>query len=147
MICFFPGIYLIVPLSIAFSLMVFKNIGATDAFSESFSFIKDEWWMTFLTIIVVGIIVGVIGSAFSVPAAIYSWIKMGIFSGEVDPESQFKMFKDPVYILLNITSYAFTYFLNFISIISAAFIYFNINEKKYKTGTLERIESIGKTNH
>lgn len=143
LICFFPGVYLIVPLSLAFSIMVFKNKNATDAFSDSFKFIKGEWWLTFLTIIVIAIIVGIIGFVFNIPAMIYSIIKMGVFSGELDPADQTAIFKDPIYIILNLLGYAFKYFLNFITIISTALIYFNINEKKNFTGTLERIESIG----
>ena len=144
-LCVLPGIYMLVPLSLSFSLMVFKNQSVSDAFSNSFSFIKNEWWISFLTIVVVGIIVGVIGSIFSVPAAIYSLIKMGVFSGEIDPTAQSAMFQDPVYIILNVLSYALKYFLNFISIISVVFIYFNINEKKNFSGTFDRIDALGKT--
>ena len=136
---------MLVPLSLSFSLMVFKNQSVSDAFSNSFAFIKNEWWISFLTIVVVGIIVGVIGSIFSIPAAIYSLIKMGVFSGEVDPTVQSAIFQDPVYIILNVLSYALKYFLNFISIISVVFIYFNINEKKNFSGTFDRIDSLGKT--
>lgn len=144
-LCVLPGIYLLVPLSLSFSLMVFKNQSVSDAFSNSFSFIKNEWWISFLTILVVGIIVGVIGSIFSVPAMIYNLIKMGVFSGEIDPTAQSAMFQDPVYIILNLLSYALKYFLNFISIISIVFIYFNINENKNFSGTFDRIDSLGKT--
>ncbi|TYB77484.1 hypothetical protein ES677_00215 [Bizionia gelidisalsuginis] len=144
-LCVIPGVYMLVPLSLSFSLMVFKSQSVTDAFSNSFSFIKNEWWISFLTIVVVAIIVGVIGSIFSVPAAIYSLLKMGIFSGESDPAAQITMFQDPVYIILNVLSYALKYFLNFISIIAGVFIYFNINEKKNFSGTFDRIDSLGKT--
>ncbi|SEA05818.1 hypothetical protein [Bizionia paragorgiae] len=145
LLCVIPGIYVFVPLSISFSLMVFKDQSVSDAFSNSFNFIKNEWWMSFLTIFVVGIIVSVIGSIFSVPAMIYGIIKMGVFSGEVDPTGQAGLFQDPVYIILNVLSYALKYFLNFISIIAVVFIYFNINEKKNFSGTFDRIDSLGKT--
>lgn len=129
-LCVLPGIYLLVPLSLSFSIMVFKNQSVTDAFSASFNFVKNEWWTSFLTIVVMGIIIGVMSSIFSVPAAIYSLVKMGIFSGEMDPTMQVALFQDPIYIILNLLSYALQYFLNFISIISVVFIYFTINEKK-----------------
>ncbi|MDX1270568.1 hypothetical protein [Bizionia paragorgiae] len=145
LLCVIPGIYVFVPLSISFSLMVFKDQSVSDAFSNSFNFIKNEWWMSFLTIFVVGIIVSVIGSIFSVPAMLYSIVKMGVFSGEVDPTGQAGLFQDPVYIILNVLSYALKYFLNFISIIAVVFIYFNINEKKNFSGTFDRIDSLGKT--
>ncbi|WP_452223212.1 hypothetical protein [Lacinutrix chionoecetis] len=146
MLCFFPGIYLVVPMSVVFCIMVFEKKSVTDAFSDSFNFVKDEWWMTFLVLFVVGILVSIIGGVVNLPATIYTYAKMGIFSGEIDPaDNPFSFYKDPIYILLNLIGYAFKFFLNFVSIIVGVFIYFNINEKKNFSGTFEQIESIGKT--
>lgn len=142
-LCIIPGIYLYVPLSLAFCILVFNRMNASDAYSYSFNLVKDEWWMTFATIFVIGIIVGVATYVFAVPTAIYQWIKMGIFSGEVDAEGVMDIFKDPIYILLNVISTVAQFLLNLISIIAGAFIYFNLNEKKNFTGTYERIENLG----
>jgi len=46
MFCLIPGIYLWVPLSLSFSILVFNKKNATDAYSDSFALIKDEWWIT-----------------------------------------------------------------------------------------------------
>jgi len=143
--CFIPGIYLYVPLALSFSVLVFNRMGASDAYSYSFTLVKDEWWMTFATFFVIGIIVAVASYAFAMPTAIYQWMKMGIFSGEVDAEGMLDMFKDPVYILLNIVGTIGQFLLNLISVIAGVFIYFNLNEKKNFTGTYERIENLGKT--
>ena len=143
--CIIPGIYLYVPLALAFSIMVFNRMGASDAYSYSFTLVKDEWWMTFATFFVIGIIVAIASYVFAVPAAIYQWMKMGIFSGEMDAEGMLDIFKDPVYILLNIVATIGKFLLNLISVIAGVFIYFNLNEKKNFTGTYERIENLGKT--
>ncbi len=143
--CFIPGIYLYVPLALSFSILVFNRMAASDAYSYSFTLVKDEWWMTFATFFVIGIIVAVASYAFAMPTAIYQWMKMGIFSGEVDAEGMLDMFKDPVYILLNIVGTIGQFLLNLISVIAGVFIYFNLNEKKNFTGTYERIENLGKT--
>lgn len=147
LLCFFPLIYVVVPMSVIYCLKVYQDKPAMDAFSDSFKFTWNDWGMTFLTIFVVALIVGVIGAVLNIPATIYSIIKMGIFSGNFDQEgtSQFDIYQDPVYIILNLIGYAFKYFLNFISIITTVFIYFNINEKRNFTGTIERIQSIGET--
>lgn len=143
--CILPGIYLYVPLALSFSIMVFNRMGASDAYGYSFTLVKDEWWITFATLFVIGIIVGVANYAFSLPAQIYQIVKMGIFSGEVDAESMFSVFKDPIYILLNVVSTVGQFLMNLISVIAGVFIYFNLNEKKNFTGTYERIENLGKT--
>ena len=146
MLCFIPGVYLVVPMSVVFCIMVFEKKSVMDAFSDSFKFIKDEWWMSFLVLLVVGILIGIIGGVLNLPATIYTYIKMGIFSGEFDPEANpLAFYKDPIYIILNLITYAFKFFLNFITIIVTIFIYFNINEKKNFTGTFESIDSLGNT--
>lgn len=143
MLCIIPGVYLWVPLALSFSVLVFTDKGATDAYGESFALIKDEWWITFATLLIIAIIVGVANYAFSIPAQIYQIAKMGIFSGEMDAETMVDIFKDPIYLLLNVVSAVAQFLLNLISVVAGAFIYFNLNEKKNFTGTYEKIQSLG----
>ena len=145
MLCIIPGVYLYVPLALSFSIMVFDKMGASDSYSYSFKLVKDEWWISFATIFVIGIILYIAALAFSLPAVVYQWAKMGILSGEVDAENVFEMTTDPLYILFNIIGTVAQFLLNLISIISLALIYFNLNEKKNFTGTFEQIENLGKT--
>ena len=141
--CCIPGIFLYVPLALSFSIMVFNQKGATESYGYSFTLIKDEWWMTFASLFVVGLIVGIAGYAFNLPATLYSWLKMGILSGEIDAESMSDGFFDPIYILLSLLGNLAQFLLNIISIIAGVIIYFNLNEKKNFTGTYERIQSLG----
>ncbi|EAR01953.1 hypothetical protein [Maribacter sp. HTCC2170] len=143
--CFLPGIYLAVPLSLSFSIMVFMKKGIGESYSYGFNLVKDEWWITFATLFVVGIIVGIAGYAFSIPAVIYQYAKMGIFSGEMDAANMMDSFIDPIYMILNMIGTLAQVLLNLITIIAGAFIYFNLNEKKNFTGTFERIQNLGKT--
>ncbi len=142
--CFIPGIYLAVPLSISFSILIFQNKNTSDAYSGSFSLVKDNWWITFATLFVVYIIIYVASLAFSLPAVIYTWAKMGIFSGEMDATSM-NAFADPIYLALNILSQMIQFLMNIILLVATALIYFNLNEKKNFTGTYERIGNIGKS--
>jgi len=143
MFCIIPGIYLYVPLSLSFSILVFNRKGVSEAFSDSFTLVKDHWWMTFATLFVVGIIVAVAGFVFSLPNTIYTYAKMGIFSGEIDAEN-FGM-ADPLTVLFGIISMLAQFLLNIISVIAGVFIYFDLNEKKNFTGTYERIKNLGGT--
>lgn len=142
--CLLPVLYFMVPMFVVFCVLVFENKDATEAYSYSYKLISSEFWITLATIIVIGLIVMVAGYAFSMPAVIYSIVKMGVFSGEMDP-SDMSSFADPIYILLNIISYLFKFLLNIILTVSSVFIYFNLNERLHFTGTLERIQSLGNT--
>lgn len=145
LICCIPGIYLWVPLALSFSILVFDRKNATDSYGYSFTLVKDEWWITFATLLVITIIVAIASYAFAIPAAIYQWFKMGIFSGEMDAESMTDLFRDPVYLLLNMIGTIAQFLLNLISVVAGALIYFNLNEKKNFTGTYERIQNLGQT--
>ncbi|MGB7394249.1 MAG: hypothetical protein WA913_07650 [Pricia sp.] len=141
MFCIVPGVYLYVPLSLAFAILVFNQKSVSEAFGYSFTLVKDYWWNTFACLFVVGIIVMVASYAFALPAQIYSLVKVGIWSGEVDAESI--TFVDPVSILLGIISTLAQFFMNIISVVASVFIYFDLNEKKNFTGTYERIKNLG----
>jgi len=143
LLCFIPGIYLYPPLMLSFSILVFMNKSVTDAFQYGFTLIKDNWWVTFAALLVLGIIIGIIGYVFQIPAVIYLWIKMGVFSGEMDAESMSGVF-DPIYIFLNLLAYMVQFILQTVSLVAAAFIFFDLNEKKNFTGTMERIQNLGK---
>lgn len=142
MLFILPGIYLMVPLSLAGTILVFKNYSVTEAISYSFTLIKDFWWMTFLALFVIWILVYIIGLVFQVPLIIYTVIKTLTMAQEgslADPAS----FADWIFITLNIFSSVIQYLLSTISIIALAFIYFNLNEHKNLTGTYETIDNLG----
>lgn len=144
MLCILPVFYVMVPMFIAFGIYVFETKrGATDAYSYSYHLVNEDFWLTIGSMIVIFILMYVLSLVFSIPAAIYTYAKMGIFSGEIDPQS-LNSFVDPVYILLNIVSTLFSILLNLIPIIASALLYFHLNEKRNFTGTYERISNIGK---
>ncbi len=142
MLCVLPGIYLYVPMSLVFSILVFRNVSVSDAISESFQLIKDEWWITFATLFVLGLIIWIIGMVFSVPALIYTYTKQITSVTEVSTTDASGTV-DWVFIALNTLSSAVQYILYVITAISTAFIYYNLNERKHSTGALEQINSLG----
>ena len=145
--CYLPGVYLLTVLSLATSIMVFEEKSIGDTFSHSFTLVKGEWWNTFGVLIVVWMLLMILGQVFSIPALIYQFVKMGTVMGTEDPTEIFSIFKDPIYLLLNIGSYIFQFILYSIPLISTVFVYFDLNEQKHFTGTFEKIDNLGNTNY
>ena len=143
-LCVVPGIYLYIPMSLVFPILIFRKTTISDAINESFQLIKNEWWITFATLFIIALIIGVIGMVFSIPALVYTLSKTVTAASEgsmADPSAMF----DWVFIALNTLSSAVQYILYVITAISTAFIYYNLNERKHATGALEQIDSLGKS--
>lgn len=144
MLCILPGIYLMVPFSLVVYVMIFQNKGFSDAVTESFKLIKDNWWITFATILVVGILISVISSVFQLPIIILTAMETFTSLQSENPSSMFgEMSSKLLYIVFYIIAYLAQYILGLVTIIAVSFIYFNLNEIHNKTGTLEDIDQIG----
>ncbi len=141
-LCVIPVIYLYVPMSVVFSIYVFTPYSITESISQSFNLIKNEWWMTFATLFILAIVVGLIGFVFSIPAFIYTFVKTFTAASEGSLTNPSDLF-DWVYIALNTFSSAAQFVLYIITAVATVFIYFNLNERKHATGTLEQIDSLG----
>jgi hypothetical protein len=142
-LCFLPMVYLSVVLFLAMPIMVFESKSIGNTISHCFNLIKGEWWNTFGVLIVVGLLVGVLGLVFSVPSMIYQLVSTGIVLQENDPTAVFDIFDDPIYLGLTAFAYIGKFLLYSVTLISSAFIYFDLNEQKNLTGTFERIENLG----
>jgi hypothetical protein len=140
-LCILPGIYLAVCLSITLPMLMFdrKELGYT--ISNSFKLIKDEWWITFATLIVVYILYYVIALIFQLPQIIYYLTKIFTMVNEVS-RNPFETV-DWISISLDVFAMIAQYFLSALFLLATAFIYFHLNEKKNFTGTLETIERLG----
>ncbi len=143
MLCIFPGIYLMVPLSLTFSILIFDKLGITESISHCFTLIKGNWWVTFASLFVMWLLTYVIGIIFSLPAIFYSLIK-GFTMAKEGSMANPSQFFDWVYLVLNLISSVAQYLLYTIMVIATAFIYFSLNEQKNFTGTMENIDNLGK---
>lgn len=141
--CFLPGIYIAVVLSLGTSILVFEGKSVGDTISHCFTLIKDHWWETFGVVFVVGLLVGILGQIFGVPAIIYQFVSMGISASNDDPTAVFGLFSDPVYLALMVFSYVGQFLLSSITLITSVLIYYDLNEQKNMTGTIEKIERLG----
>ncbi|MFV8226073.1 hypothetical protein [Christiangramia aquimixticola] len=140
-----PGIYLMVPLSLVTAILVFRRKGVMDSIGDSFQLIKDNWWITFASILVISLIVYLVGLIFQLPALFYIFIKgitMATEGAANDPSQVF----GTGYVIINTISSAIQYIIYSITPIGLAFVYFNLNEKKNFTGAHETIQNLG-NNH
>ena len=145
-LCVLPVFYAVIPMAVVFSIYVFEpRQSVTDAYGKSFSLVNADFWTAFGTYIVLFIIFYVLAMVFSIPSIIYSLIKTGVFSGELDPANINEFYQDPVMLLMNVLNSFFQFFLNIILVVGSAVIYFHLHEKTTFTGTYERISEIGKT--
>jgi hypothetical protein len=143
-LCFLPGVYLAVPLSLIFSIVVFQEKSFSDAFSECFQLVKQNWWITFVTVLVISLLVSVIGGVFQLPIIVLTAVEAFTSLDEGgDTTGVLGLGNNWIYLSLYVFASIAQYILGLITLISLALIYFNLNEIHNKTGTLEDIDGIG----
>lgn len=140
--CLLPGIYLAVVLSLIFSVMVFHNISVVDAYSECFKLIKENWWMTFLTLIVIGIMVSIASGIFQLPLIIMGIVE-GVSSVQTGGQPDIAFGDNWLYIVFYVISTIVSYVFQIVTIIATALIYFNLDEFHNHTGQLQEIDKLG----
>lgn len=138
-----PGIYLMVPLSIAGATAVFRNISLSEGISECFDLVKEQWWKSLGSVLLIWLVTYVISLVFQLPIIIYSVIKTLTFvqqGSSANPEG----LVDWIYVGLSVIASLIQYVLYSIIPVGLAFLYFHLNERKNFTGTYETIENLGK---
>ena len=141
-LCVAPGFYLATVLITTYSIHVLEVRSVSDSISYSFDLIKGEWWITFATILVMFLLYYFILMIFNIPQYIYFFIKMLTMSSQASPDPS-EMF-DWIYISLTAFAAVAQYMLHTVIVICSVFIYYNLNERKNFTGTMESIDAIGK---
>lgn len=144
MFCIIPGIYLYVPLTLGIAIMTFEDKSIGETISHCFALVKDKWFETFGVLLVVTILIGILGYVFSIPSLIYTIVKMATSISKEDPLAAKGILSDPIYLTLTIFSYVGRFLMTVITVIAIVLIYFDLNEQKYQSGTIETIDNLGK---
>ena len=126
-----PIFYLIIP------IIVIENASFGYAFNKSFKLIKDNWWVVFGVIFIMGII-GLISGLF-VNISL-EFIQAG---GRLIPLKQFAF---PLTIFFSALKNILM-LVNILPAIAIALCYFSLSEEKDGTGLLDRIKQMGKSNN
>lgn len=142
-LCLVPAIYLWPILSLTTCVFVFKGKSVMDSITYSFEFIKDHWWETFAVLLVLAILVGILSTIFQIPAIVYTMVRTFVSMSNEDPTAIVGLFGDPIYLALNVISYFGRFLFYAVTLVSTVLIFFDINEQKYASGTIEKIDSLG----
>lgn len=132
--CLVPGLYLFPFVAMMFPIMVIENGTFGYSFSRSFQMIKDNFWVTFGTLIIVWIIAYACMSMVALPTTLFSMI--GLFTSK---NPQLSLPFSMATIVLQSLCQVFT----IIPIITISLSYFNLLEQKENVGLMERINDFG----
>lgn len=132
--CLIPGVYLVPAFTLFFPIMIMENGSFGYSFSRSFKILKDNWWITLATIIVVFIITMCATMIVQIPS--YVILMIGAFTHLEQPITK-------TYAIVVSLSQYLAIILMVIPIVSGAFIYYNLVERAESGGLLSRINNLG----
>jgi len=136
LLCIVPFVYLYPIFSLIFPIMVFENSSFGYAFSRSFTIIKRNWWATFGSIFIMGLITWVASFIILVPVAILNAISLIAHFGKGTPFSM-------VTTIISAVLEALSHILYIVPIITVSLCYFNLTEQRDGEGLLSRISQLG----
>ena len=136
MFCLVPGFYLFPFIAMMFPIMVIENSSLSYSFSRSFSLIKENFWVTFGTLIIVWIIVYACTTLIVLPTSLFNMLAM--FSSK---NPQMSLTLTLITTVLQSLCQVFT----IVPIITISLMYFNLVEEKESVGLMERISNFGNT--
>lgn len=136
MFCLVPGFYLFPFIAMMFPIMVIENSSLSYSFSRSFSLIKENFWVTFGTLIIVWIIVYACTTLIILPTSLFNMLSM--FSSK---NPQMSLTLSLITTVLQSLCQVFT----IVPIITISLMYFNLVEEKESVGLMERISNFGNT--
>ncbi|WPR73970.1 hypothetical protein [Algoriphagus sp. NG3] len=134
-----PGIYFMVPVFLVFPVFCFLGMGKIDSIRAAFKLISGYWWVTFGTILVLSIVIGIISFVFQLPSTVYLGTKT--FFSAVDGNGEVS--GDFIYLLLATISSAASNLISIVMVVAFGLIYFDLDEEKNRTGIKAKLEDLG----
>jgi hypothetical protein len=134
--CLLPAVYLYPIFALIPPIMVMENASFGYAFNQSFKLIKENWWVTFGTLVVVIIVLYVASLVVIMPAAILRGVSL--FSSFRKGTS---VSTTATVITTLLSQVAHVFYI--LPTVAASLCYFNLNESKEGTGLIERINQFG----
>ncbi len=134
-----PGIYFLVPLAIVFPVFYFKGIGKRASIKAAFKLTSGYWWVTFGTILVIVIVIGIISFVFQIPSTLYLGTKTFYSATGGNGE----LSGDFIYLLLATIASAASNLLSIVMVIAFGLVYFDLDEEKNRTGVMAKLDDLG----
>ena len=135
-LCIIPGIYLGVVFTLVAPIMIVENASFGYAFNQCFRLIKDNWWVTFGALVVIGIILYVIRIIVVVPGIIISYASLAA------PGSRHSVLQLVITILTTVFA-QLAHIFQILVVIATGLCYFNLSESKDGLSLMERINQFG----
>ncbi|MDR7129332.1 hypothetical protein J2X69_001669 [Algoriphagus sp. 4150] len=134
-----PGIYFIVPVSMVFPVFCFLGIGKIDSIRAAFKLVSGYWWVTFGTLLVLFIVIGIISFVFQLPGTVYLGTKtfFSVVGGNEELSGDF------IYLLLATLGSAASNLISIVMVVAFGLIYFDLDEEKNRTGIKAKLEDLG----
>ncbi|MGY0040076.1 hypothetical protein [Pedobacter sp. NJ-S-72] len=132
--CLIPGFYMFPAISLMLPIMIFENASLSYSFSKSFKLLKEQWWTTAATILILWVITYATSAFASLPATIM--VMVSSLTGG------FKGLSDGVIIFSAILQELCKIFM-IIPIIGISLCYFNLSERQSSSGLMDRIQKMG----
>ncbi|GAB2974789.1 hypothetical protein GCM10027049_06420 [Mucilaginibacter puniceus] len=134
--CVIPGIYLYPILGLIFPIMMVENTSYGYAFSKSFKLIKNNWWLVFGSLFIMGLIVSIAMGIAVAPFSVTSFIDT-----LVNPQKGLQISK-PMAVAAVIVG-QICHALYVLPFVTLALCYFSVSEGKEGAGLLNRINQLG----
>lgn len=132
--CLIPGIYVFPAVSLFFPVMIMENTSFLYAFNRSFKLLKDQWWVTAGSILIIYVIAYACMSLVSMPVILLTMIS--VFTKGP------KGLSDTVIILSAVLQHL-SYVFMIVPMIGSTLCYFNLAERQESTGLMDRINQLG----
>ncbi len=144
----FPGVYLLVSLSIVFMIRTMEGPGLSASMKRSFNLVGGNWWFVFGALIVLALLMYFLSAAMQMPANVAMWIAMLLNIGKAatyafDPSG----WTSVIFMIAINISMLVQIFLSVLSIVFVAFVYFRLVEQKESPGLIARVEKLGEPAH
>lgn len=136
MLCLLPGFWLFPIMGLVIPIIIMENASFGYAFNRSFNLIKDYWWITAGTVLVVYIIFYCMAVFITLPVQAINVTSLLIRPQKIPNLSLGG-------ILISVIVAQFAMLLYIIPTIALALCYFNLAERKEGTSLLDRINKFG----
>jgi hypothetical protein len=132
-LCLLPGIYLMPIVSLTVAAVVLENRGTFNAISRGFILIKQDWWMSFGTLVILIMILYAFVITLTLPSLI-----IGGSASLLTPN-----FNRPIYaIIIQSIISGLSVYSYVIVIIGNCILFYSLVEKKESEGLLDRINDL-----
>jgi hypothetical protein len=133
-VCILPGIYLAVVLSLVLPAMVFENGNIEYSFKRAFKMIKENWWFSLGSLLLISLIVGMGVMILLLPSIIIYGTTQWLTGQNLDKVGG----------ILQAIEVNLCQVLLIIPIITLTLIYYTLTEEKEATSLIDRIKMFGK---